>query len=246
LFRNEIQFRYSINREFEFQKPSTKQINTRMKSSSILTILILVLIIIMSSALETTKQTNIEIQPNNKPVKTVENQILKTTQPEEKILVKTKEIPKPKETQNPVNVPKKQIKRRPDPIQSIFDNFWNDRHWNIHSWFNDEQETWRPHSNIYESEDHFTLLMELPGFERKDVNIKYERGDQDFLIISGEKKKQDLGKLVQENIPFGKFEQKFQLKRIVDIKANLENGLLKIILQRKPKENPKVIDVKIE
>jgi HSP20 family protein len=225
-----------------------------MKYSSILTILIFVLIVVMSSALETTKQTNIELQAST-PVKSVENkqQIHTTTQPKEKILVETKKIPKPKEnTQIPVNTktePEKKIKRRPDTIQSIFDNFWNDRQWNIHSWFNDEQEqveSWRPHSNIYESDDHFTLLMELPGFGRKDVNIKYERGDQDFLTISGEKKKQELGKLVQENIRFGKFEQKFQLKKIVDIKANLENGLLKIVLQRKPKETPKVIDVKIE
>ena len=88
--------------------------------------------------------------------------------------------------------------------------------------------------------------MELPGLERKDVNIKYERGDQDYLTISGERKRENLGKFVQEEARYGKFEQKYQLKSIIDIKATFENGILKVNLQRKPKQKPKIVNVKIE
>jgi HSP20 family molecular chaperone IbpA len=55
-----------------------------------------------------------------------------------------------------------------------------------------------------------------------------------------------LGNIIHDDVDFGKFEQRFKLKHILEIKATFENGILKIVLQRKPQEPPKIVEVKIE
>eukprot|EP01080_Neovahlkampfia_damariscottae_P005779 gene5779-9600_t len=228
-----------------------------MNSRIFFTLLIFTMLAI-ASAVDTSKSTSIKLEERKLPIVQNKN--------DEKIVVESinkKGKPKvePLQVKDSQKVQEKkavetQVKKthQESPFQSLIDNFFNNNwnnHWGVDSWFGDEYECrgcnrFKPNTNIYENDDHFTIVMELPGLERKDVNIKYERGDQDFLTISGERKKIELGRVIKSDISFGKFEQKYQLKRIVDIKATFENGILKVHLQRKPTEKPKVVDVKIE
>jgi HSP20 family protein len=193
---------------------------------------------------------------------TAKNQILKVPQFDEKILIEplktvpsqNLENPTEKEMDVPVeeSVPKNQEEIEAIEAQdeeTMDETFWNDS-WGANSSFDEKEKSdskFNPDTNIYESEEKFIILTELPGVERKDIHIKYERGDQDFLTISGEKHKSNLGNIIHDDIEdFGKFEQRFKLKHILDIKATFENGILKIVLQRKPQEPPKIVEVKIE
>jgi HSP20 family protein len=211
------------------------------------------LFVFVSSTEMETKRTTIELK-SLKPSAEAKNQILKA---DEKILIEplqqNLENPTEKEKLVPVeeSVSKNQDETEANEgqdEQSFDDNFWNDS-WSPDSFFDEKEKSdskFDPDTNIYESEEKFIILTELPGVERKDIHIKYERGDQDFLTISGEKIKPNLGNIIHDDIDFGKFEQRFKLKHILDIKATFENGILKIVLQRKPQEPPKIVEVKIE
>jgi HSP20 family protein len=222
-----------------------------MKTSFTCTILIFVLFLIFTIDAAETKQTTVELIPlksknqNSKEIPQLKEKILiqnlngqLDSQKRENLIETEKNLlPETK---------KQEIDSNEIHDEQTIDNFWGS--WGMDSFNEDEEMTrkYNPESNIYESEDHFVILTELPGIERKDLKIKYEKGDHDFLIISGMKNERNYGNALHEEIDFGEFEQRFKLKHIIDIKAKFENGILKIVLQRKPKEIPKVIDVKIE
>lgn len=106
-----------------------------------------------------------------------------------------------------------------------------------------------PRVDIVESDNSFELFAELPGLTKEDVRIVIEDG---ILTLSGDKKNnidEKEGKEITRNERvFGKFERKFRLTDDINqdgIKANFENGLLKItftkLVPEKPKE--KIIEV---
>ena len=107
-----------------------------------------------------------------------------------------------------------------------------------------------PSVDIVENDNSFELFAELPGVKKEDVKIVVEDG---VLQISGEKKsniiENEKSKITRNERSFGKFERKFKLTEDInpdEIKANFENGLLKITFAKIVPEKPKeiMIDVK--
>ena len=107
-----------------------------------------------------------------------------------------------------------------------------------------------PSVDIVENDDSFELFAELPGLIKKDVKIIVEDG---ILTISGEKKnnigEDDKSIITRNERTFGVFERKFKLTDDInpdDIKANFENGLLKISFAKLVPEKPieRIIEVK--
>jgi len=107
-----------------------------------------------------------------------------------------------------------------------------------------------PSVDIVENEGSFELFAELPGVKKEDVKIVVEDG---VLHISGEKQsniiENEKSKITRNERSFGKFERKFKLTEDInpdEIKANFENGLLKITFAKIVPEEPKeiIIDVK--
>lgn len=95
------------------------------------------------------------------------------------------------------------------------------------------------------------LLFDLPGFEKKDVEIELDKG---ALAISGERPKQGESMLGQESNgiikerPFGFFYRKFQLPANAaedSIKASMEQGVLEVAVGLKDEHTitKKKIDV---
>jgi len=98
-----------------------------------------------------------------------------------------------------------------------------------------EGETFRlPKTNINESDKEFTLTMEMPGVEKKDVNVAVEN---DHIVITGEKtEKTEAEGLLRREIRSETFRRSFLLDSSVDrenIKAKLENGVLKVTLAKR-------------
>ena len=103
-----------------------------------------------------------------------------------------------------------------------------------------------PFVDIYENDDEFVLVANMPGVEKENVHIKLEEGSlyifgkKDYL--SGFERKY----ILKETNP-GNFYRKFNLSDGIDdskINAAYENGQLKVLLPKHERMKPKNIEVK--
>jgi HSP20 family protein len=106
-----------------------------------------------------------------------------------------------------------------------------------------------PSIDVAETDKEIVIAAEMPGLERKDIEISLEN---DMLTIRGEKKvereKDDKNKsyhLVERN--YGVFYRVLQLPPGIDpskIQATMANGVLKITLPKPARSEAKKIEVK--
>ncbi|MBV9609503.1 MAG: Hsp20/alpha crystallin family protein [Acidobacteria bacterium] len=105
-----------------------------------------------------------------------------------------------------------------------------------------------PAVDVYEDEHHVTLTAELPGVDPKNVDIRIENN---VLTVRGERKFEKEEK--EENFHrierrYGNFMRSFTLPNTVNadsVKADYENGLLKIRFEKRAEAKPKQIQVNI-
>lgn len=112
-----------------------------------------------------------------------------------------------------------------------------------------QQGVWAPPVDIYETPTGFVLTAELPGMKNSEIDIKVVDGT---LILRGERRwEQDVP---GENIhrlesSYGKFERTFSLSESIDadnISAELDRGVLKVILPKRDDPGGKKIEIKSE
>ncbi|UCG52166.1 MAG: Hsp20/alpha crystallin family protein [Candidatus Latescibacterota bacterium] len=131
-------------------------------------------------------------------------------------------------------------------LESIFDSFDRQFFPILRSWSRDDDgEAFRlPLTNINETEKEYVITMEMPGVEKKDVDVSV---DGDELVISAERSgKVESEGLLRSEIRSEKFRRSFSLGRTVDrdnIKAKLENGVLKVTLAKKAESVGRKVDV---
>ena len=107
---------------------------------------------------------------------------------------------------------------------------------------------WVPNVDINEYEDKFQLYVDLPGIDRKDVDITLESG---VLTITGERFAQ--AEKAEENIVRrrtergnGRFYRRFILPESVDadkVKATGRDGVLEVVIPKQAKAVPRRIEV---
>ena len=102
--------------------------------------------------------------------------------------------------------------------------------------------------DIYEKGGNICLEMDIPGFNKEDVNIEIDNND--YLIITAEKNSSsedadDKNYIRRERI-YGKIQRSFYLDNVdkESIEATFENGILKINMSKKNEE--KLLSQKIE
>ena len=104
-----------------------------------------------------------------------------------------------------------------------------------------------PNVDISETDKAIEISAEMPGLERKDIEISI---DDDTLTIRGEKKIEEdqKDKNVQHSERcYGVFMRVLQLPPGVDpssVNATMSNGVLKITIPKPAKPEPKKIEVK--
>jgi HSP20 family protein len=104
-----------------------------------------------------------------------------------------------------------------------------------------------PSIEISETDKAIEISAEMPGLERKDVEISIE---DDTLTIRGEKKVEENQK--DKNVQlsersYGVFYRVLQLPPGIDpssIQATMANGILKVTIPKPAKAEPKKIEVK--
>lgn len=108
---------------------------------------------------------------------------------------------------------------------------------------------WRPRADLFETADDFRVELDLPGFAPGDVSVTVDRG---VLTITGERS--DVVEKEGENCHVrerrvGKFTRSFSLPSNLDaqqVKANLENGVLTILLPKLAEAKPRQIEVDVK
>ena len=102
--------------------------------------------------------------------------------------------------------------------------------------------------DIYEKDGIYHLEMDIPGFDKKDVNIEID--ENDYLTITAEKSDNSEDKdknYIRQERSYGKYQRSFYLGDIdkEKIDAKFENGILKITMPKKEevKSSKKTIEI---
>jgi len=105
--------------------------------------------------------------------------------------------------------------------------------------------TTSPATNIIRKEDAYVLEMAVPGFDKKDINVKVEDGVLTISSKKEEKNEENSKHYSRREFSFASFSRSFTLTDEIDaekIHASYENGVLNV--QLPIKEEQKVAKVK--
>ncbi len=106
-----------------------------------------------------------------------------------------------------------------------------------------------PAVDFAEDDDNYYLYMDIPGVNKKDIDITVSRN---VLIIKGEKKNLknvDEEKVYHNEIWYGTFERSITLPDMADdekITADLKDGVLVVTIAKKASVKPRQIEVKMK
>ena len=109
--------------------------------------------------------------------------------------------------------------------------------------------SWSPSVDIFETEGEIVVKAELPGMDRKDIQLNLENN---VLSLRGERKFQketkddNYHRIERSN---GVFSRSFSIPATVDeerIRADYNDGVLKIVLPKKAQAKPKQIKIASE
>ncbi len=128
-------------------------------------------------------------------------------------------------------------------FDKIFDNFFSPASSfksGIDSW------GWNPKVDIYDDGDNIILKAELPGVEKKDIDVDVNSG---VLTIKGSRSSEetvDKGQYFRQERSYGKFERSFTLPENVNhrlITADYKDGILKVSIAKPEESKTKAIKV---
>jgi len=106
-----------------------------------------------------------------------------------------------------------------------------------------------PKVNVYEYDTYVSIIAEIPGLDKKDLEVEVEDGT---LTISGDKHgiwEEEGAKVIRRELKASSFKRSFQLGELLDgdnINANFKDGVLSIEVPKIEPEQPKKTSVKIK
>jgi len=109
--------------------------------------------------------------------------------------------------------------------------------------------TWSPVVDVYETPTSFVLTAEVPGVASSGIDIKVVDRN---LILRGERRweRDEPGELFHRlESAYGKFERTFNLSERIDVErisAELERGVLRVILPKRERAPGKRIEVETQ
>ena len=105
-----------------------------------------------------------------------------------------------------------------------------------------------PKVNVYEYDDKVGIVAEIPGLNKKQLNVDVEEG---VLTISGDKHSTfevEGAKVLRKELKQSSFKRSFELGDLLDgenISANFKDGVLSVSIPKTEPEQPKKHSVKI-
>lgn len=120
-------------------------------------------------------------------------------------------------------------------LDSIFDDFM------------DGKENFDMKVDIYEKENSYHIISDIPGVKKEDIKIDFSEG---YLTIAFEKKEEseesNHKKIIRKERFYGKTSRKFYVGNVSEeeIRAEFKEGVLTVEVPKERKEkNKKVIDI---
>ena len=105
-----------------------------------------------------------------------------------------------------------------------------------------------PPVDILESRDAYLIRAEVPGMKKEDINLEFSDG---VVTLTGERKFDEPAVGVQyhrsERVA-GSFSRSFQLPKAInqdEMRANYQDGILEIHIQKADEAKPKQIAIKV-
>ena len=101
--------------------------------------------------------------------------------------------------------------------------------------------------DIYEKDGDYHIEMDIPGFDKKDIQIESNNG---YLTVTAEKQQEDNEEqknYIRRERSYGKYTRSFYLGELENdnIEATFVDGILKIVVPKKQEsENKKFIEIK--
>ncbi|EHA8587358.1 Small heat shock protein, chloroplastic [Cocos nucifera] len=134
-------------------------------------------------------------------------------------------------------------RRRGDFLSSFFSDAFDpfDPTWSLidqmlESSFTAERPGW----DVREDENALYLRMEMPGLGKEDVRVKVE---QNMLVIKGESPEEEEGEGEEEERGWRRYSSRIDLPpnlyKIEDIKAEMKNGVIKVVVPKVKDEERK-------
>lgn len=104
-----------------------------------------------------------------------------------------------------------------------------------------------PETDIYETDNEYKIIFDLPGIEKDDINIKIEK---DILTLTAENKKEPIKEyeIIREEMEFFGYQRSFNLNGVVNtekISADYNDGTLIITLPKREEQKTKEIKINI-
>jgi HSP20 family protein len=102
-----------------------------------------------------------------------------------------------------------------------------------------------PRFDIYENENEYVLLGDLPGVSPEDLDVKYE--NQELAIYGKVPQRCNGGGCFAEEYGVGDFRRSFSIGELIDgsqIVAELKHGVLTVHLPKRAEAKPRKIEVK--
>ena len=134
------------------------------------------------------------------------------------------------------------------PKKNMF-NIFNEVEQMMHQTFDNSLEndssrlSYSPLMNVSETKSDYIIMMDLPGVEKKDVEVNLSNG---LLTVLGERKtseKADDNSRIWNELTYGVFNRSFELtSEIIEekINANFKDGVLNITIPKAEEVKPAV------
>lgn len=132
-------------------------------------------------------------------------------------------------------------------LNRLMDHFLRETHSVAPGCCEEIQPVRRPTSDVYETGDSLVFTMELPGFDKSEIEVNVNSG---YLEVKGEHKTEEKEDRTYRQVQrwHGRFQRSFRLPRGLDrekVSAELKNGLLSISIPKLKPAKPKQIAVRV-
>ena len=106
-------------------------------------------------------------------------------------------------------------------------------------------------TDIQELENEYQLDIELPGYDKKDINVELKNGNLTVYVDKKEEKeeKSEDGKYIRKERYIGRSSRSFRVGNHLDqedIHASYKNGLLRIAIPKKNRKKDEKKNIPIE
>lgn len=110
----------------------------------------------------------------------------------------------------------------------------------------DQSGPYRPDLDVREDSESVTVVLDLPGVSREDVQVTFHDG---VLTLSGERKPEAIGRQEARSYrerPHGRFERRVTIESPIhdaQIRATQRDGVLTVVLPKTAEVRPRQIEI---